>query len=83
MKSVSPLSDFCDLTKRIAERDNKTWGQVIEEITESLKEKDYSLNTTKENSQIKNYDSILAPGEDFDNDVIYDTRNGKTVREVG
>ena len=32
------LDDICNLVRMIANRDNKTWGQAIEEITESLKE---------------------------------------------
>ena len=32
------LDDFCNLVRMIANRDHKTLGQVIEEITESLKE---------------------------------------------
>ena len=32
------LDDICNLVRMIAARDNKTWGQAIEEITESLKE---------------------------------------------
>ena len=32
------LDDICNLVRLIANRDNKTWGQVIKEITESLNE---------------------------------------------
>ena len=38
MLNTSLLNDFCNLARMISERDNKTWGQAIEEITESLKE---------------------------------------------
>ena len=32
------LDDICNLVILIANRDHKTWGQAIEEITESLNE---------------------------------------------
>ena len=40
--NMSELKDICELAKIIAIRDNKTLGQVIKEISLSLKEKDYS-----------------------------------------
>ena len=38
MLDTSILNDICNLVLMISERDHKTLGQVIEEITESLKE---------------------------------------------
>ena len=36
--NTSLLNDLCNLVLMRSERDHKTLGQVIEEITESLKE---------------------------------------------
>ena len=39
---MSELKDICELVEIISARDSKTLGQVIKEISLSLKEKDYS-----------------------------------------
>lgn len=66
MGNLSSLSEFCDLVKIIAKRDNKTCGQVIDEIVQSLEEKDHSLkNQSIENGINKKFTNSI-PHEDGD-----------------
>ena len=41
------LDDICNLVRLIANRDNKTWGQAIKEITDLLYEKSYISDNKK------------------------------------
>lgn len=62
-------------------REGLNYQAALRQVEEMYK-KSYSQPASKRNNDTKTIDCIISDNEDIDNNEIYDTENGQTIRDL-